>query len=79
MHANITIKENHIIGLYNSDATDVFTAYAYAQPNVTNLEIEIGFKTDITNLGGRVKKILVLKQWKDYFPFITKLEQLNLN
>jgi hypothetical protein len=58
----------HVIGLYNNDGSNVFTAYQFAPPDADLDTIRAGLLRDVTRLGGTVDRILVAQAWRDYFP-----------
>ncbi|MBX9766662.1 MAG: FAD-dependent oxidoreductase [Bdellovibrionales bacterium] len=68
VNASVAIPRGHVIGLYNNDGSNVFTAYQFAPANASDADLNQILVEDVKKLGGQVKKILVTKQWKNYFP-----------
>ncbi|MDB5098029.1 MAG: N-acetylmuramoyl-L-alanine amidase, family 2 [Cyanobacteria bacterium RYN_339] len=63
-----SITGSHIVGLYNNDGSNVFTAYQFAAPGASDATIQQALKRDLARLGGGIERTLVFKHWLDYFP-----------
>jgi protoporphyrinogen oxidase len=74
LDARGAINNTHVIGFYNLDGSQVFTAYSYVPtPDsrwVTDNEIQLQLIKDFKKMGADIIKdsILLTKQWRNYFP-----------
>jgi hypothetical protein len=74
LNAGETIKNSHVVGFYNNDGSNVFTAYSFTvTPDVkwiNDSEVQDQLVKDFSAIGATISKdsILVTKQWRNYFP-----------
>jgi hypothetical protein len=54
----------NVLGFYNNDGTNVFTAYQFAPAEASDEAITATLKAEV----GGVEKVLVQQAWRDYFP-----------
>ena len=62
------VPDAHVVGLYNNDGTNVFTAYQFAPIDADLDTIRAGFARDVERLGGRADRALLVQPWRNYFP-----------
>lgn len=61
-------RDSHVVGVYNNDGSNVFTAYQFAPPDADVATLQAALNRDVERLGGRVDRILLVQPWRDYFP-----------